>query len=160
MMVEPPMLLPLQDFPRNLGQQSGCSLPGSLWWLCMFQAETWGSGWCCLNFLLKHLTFLRLLWCSVYNARLIYCLMPRNKIGLWAASMDKHGQERTVLVCRLLWNWTLMDSGLFLSDQWIWTFFASNPRKGSPAHGGGTFSPTSMNQVDPALGHWHGSWSI
>ena len=45
-----------------------------------------------------------------------------------------------------------MDGGLFLSNQQTWTFFASNPRKGSLAHEDGTFSPTSMNQVDPALG--------
>ena len=157
MMVEPPMLLPLQDFPRNLGQQSGCSLPGSLWWLCMFQAETWGSGWCCLNFLLKHLTFLRLLWCSVYNARLIYCLMPRNKNGLWAASMDKNGLF-------------LFEGCCGTGPLWIVACFSAISEHGpsSPVTLGRVpqhmvMEPSalfSMNQVDPALGHWHGSWSI
>ena len=76
---------------------------------------------------------------SLCSPRLIYCLVPQE-------------QERTVLVWGLLWNWTLMDSGLFLSNQQTWTFFVGNPRKGSTAHVDETFSPISTNQVDLALG--------
>ena len=45
-----------------------------------------------------------------------------------------------------------MDSGLFLSNQRTWTFFAGNPRKGSSAHVDETSSPVSTNQVNLALG--------
>ena len=60
--------------------------------LCMCQAETWRFGYYFLNFILKHLTFPRPFRYSVYNARLIYCLMLRDKFGLWTTSMGKHGQ--------------------------------------------------------------------
>ena len=114
----------------------------------MCQAETWRFGFYFLNLILKHLTFPRPFRYSVYNARLIYCLMLRNKFGLWATSMGKQGQAWTITDC----SWLQVVVELDPYAQWPVFRLSANmdllhPRS-SPAYGGGAFSPTSMNQVN------------
>ena len=90
-------------------------------------------------------------WRSKSNNRLFLFIVEMDSDGWWFVSpqlinrdflhpsMDKQGAwTRTVCSCLMVaGNWTLMTSGLFLSDQQAWTLFASDPRKGSSAYGGG-----------------------